>query len=448
MASNSREIAAALPQDIATLPLNQAIDAYAPNFKAVLPANVSLGHFKRMVVTAINTNPDLAGADRRSLLNACIKCASDGLLPDGREAALVVFNTKIRHKVGNAWQEEWVKLAQFMPMIAGIRKRMRNSGDVISATAEVVYENDEFDYALGDDPFIRHTPAPFGRSRGSPVGAYAIIKLKDGETLRDVMRREEIEAARSKSRAPDSLMWKDFWGEGAKKTVLRRCAKAAPQSAMLESLLARDDESPDMPPLAELAPPEPEPPRGAAITHQPEPEQEEKYFVTDCDGEVHYFNRREPSADKLDSVLAEARRRGTKHVDAVLEDNAILIDAIGIPAYLALAGHIEPQPDSTAGHPNPRETGKPTIDARPLSAEHTSAPERTWSEDELSKHHEPLPTVPTDNEQNRWDDKINAKLADGVDPALIRAANAANIEHLRICDPVYHADLMQRLGAR
>uniref|UniRef100_UPI00195373C4 recombinase RecT n=1 Tax=Klebsiella aerogenes TaxID=548 RepID=UPI00195373C4 len=46
-----------------------------------------------------------------------------GLLPDGREGAIVEFSGK----------------AQWMPMIGGLRKKVRNSGEIATWEAHVVY---------------------------------------------------------------------------------------------------------------------------------------------------------------------------------------------------------------------------------------------------------------------------------------------------------------------
>lgn len=62
----------------------------------VLPAHVTPEKFMRVVLTAISQNPELYRADRRSLLTSAINAAQDGLLPDGREAAFVIFRTKER----------------------------------------------------------------------------------------------------------------------------------------------------------------------------------------------------------------------------------------------------------------------------------------------------------------------------------------------------------------
>jgi len=83
-----------------------------PEFAAALPPQIPVEKFIRTTLTAVQMNPDLLQADRRSLLGACMKAAQDGLLLDGREAAPVIFNTKDGKKV------------QYMPMVGGILKKM------------------------------------------------------------------------------------------------------------------------------------------------------------------------------------------------------------------------------------------------------------------------------------------------------------------------------------
>lgn len=216
--------------------LEVQLSEYAPQFAAVLPAHISVDKFRRIVLTSLNQNPDLVKADRRSLFSACVRAAQDGLLPDGREAALVVFNTKDR-KTG-----EWKKLITYMPMIEGIYKRLRNSGEVASLSSYVVFENDKFDYELGDNPRIEHKPAM--GERGQPIGAYAIAKLTNGEVLREVASFQEIEKVRAVSRAANEPNgpWVQWWEQMARKTITRRLAKRLPGSADLDEMLRREDE--------------------------------------------------------------------------------------------------------------------------------------------------------------------------------------------------------------
>lgn len=209
---------------------------YEPQIAAVLPDHIKPDHFRRTVITAVNLNPDLVRADRRSLFTSCVQAAQDGLYPDGKEAALVIFNTKVKR--GGA--EEWIQKVQYMPMVKGIRKLMRNTGEVDSAVAHVVHERDHFDYELGDDEKIEHKPA-IG-DRGRPIAAYAIIKLANGEIIREVMDVAEIERVRAVSKAAQKGPWVSWWGEMARKTVLRRAAKSAPTSAEVDRTLTRDED--------------------------------------------------------------------------------------------------------------------------------------------------------------------------------------------------------------
>lgn len=326
--AQSRGVAAAFQADL---------DAYTPNLHQALPAHVSVEKFKRVLITAVSSNPDLLYANRRTLFTAAVKCASDGLLPDGREAALVVYNTKVKQRDPQTGldREVYIDSVQYMPMVAGIRKRMRNTGDVLSADAHVVYEKDHFRYKLGDDGFIDHEPAGLSDDPGKPLGAYAIIKLQSGEVLRDVMRLADIEKTRSVSRAKNGPMWTKWWEEAARKTVLRRCSKAAPQSAEMESLLSRDEEEPAMVPAFDALPDrEPEPVR-PAIEAPVEHDETPVYTVVDLDGVEHEFRDATTAETALVRVLEEAAKQGLERLDGVWESNEPSTE--GWPPHIEIA---------------------------------------------------------------------------------------------------------------
>jgi recombination protein RecT len=207
--------------------------ANLPEISQNLPSTVSPDRFRNVVITAANMTPDLLNADRRSLLGACVKCAADGLVPDGREAALVLMGGKV----------------QYMPMIAGVLKRARNSGEIASLVVQVVYERDAFAWRPCDpERPVDHTTPPLTEDRGNPIGAYAIARLKDGAVMAEVMSRAEIEKVRAVSRAKGSGPWVQWWDQMARKTVLRRLSKYLPMDAApMEALLQRDDERPAAP---------------------------------------------------------------------------------------------------------------------------------------------------------------------------------------------------------
>ncbi len=220
--------------------LRDQLDAMRPQFEAALHGGlIKPERFVRVVMTAVNQNPDLLTADRRSFFNACLQCAQDGLVPDKREAALVTFNTK--EKQGG--KEYWIEKVQYMPMYQGLMKKARSSGELAKWFARAVYEKDKFDVELGDDEHIKHKPYMGPDDPGPVIAAYSIAKLKDGEVQREVMTRRQIERikARSKTGGKDKGPWATDFDEMAKKTVIRRASKQLPLSPALMEIITRDD---------------------------------------------------------------------------------------------------------------------------------------------------------------------------------------------------------------
>lgn len=235
--------------------LREAVDEFqgqlvarAQEFAPSLPSHISAEKFQRTAVTAVNLNPDLLKADRRSLFNACAKAASDGLLPDGREGALVIFG----------------KQAVWMPMVYGIIKKARQSGEVATLGARIVYENElkapvdadgkvmldadgkplppRFRFVIEDgEDKLEHDPILFGE-RGAPVGVYARVKFRDGSIEYEILSKTEVEKIRNVSRAKNSGPWVEWAEEMWKKSAVRRLAKRLPLSAELQTTISRDDE--------------------------------------------------------------------------------------------------------------------------------------------------------------------------------------------------------------
>lgn len=209
-----------------------------PQFIAALPRHIPVDRFMRVVQTAVNGNPDLMGADRRTLFESAMKAAQDGLLPDGREGALVIYNAKA--KVDG--QDRWIKKVQWMPMILGIMKKVRNSGEIVATATRVVYEGDRFRAWIDDDgQHIEFESIP-DHNEDNIRGAFAMAKTKDGEVMVEYMTAAQIEKVRSVSRAKDSGPWVQWWEEMARKTVFRRLAKSLPMSTDADDLIRRDDD--------------------------------------------------------------------------------------------------------------------------------------------------------------------------------------------------------------
>lgn len=207
--------------------MRTTLEKMQSEFAKTLPKEIDPEKFVRTTLTTIQMNPDLLNADRKSLIGTCMKAAQDGLLLDGREAAAVTFNSKAG------------KMVQYMPMVGGLFKKIRNSGEIASISANVAYSNDLFEYELGDEERIIHKPV-LTADRGTPIAVYAVAKTKDGAIYREVMGVAEVEKIRATSKTGKFGPWVDWWDEMAKKTVIRRIAKRLPSSADSDKIIKSD----------------------------------------------------------------------------------------------------------------------------------------------------------------------------------------------------------------
>lgn len=244
MAENANAVATMEAQERRQMsPVDQVRQALSgqkmtAELQMALPPHITVDKFRQVAITAINKSPDLAMADRASLFNACVECAQDGLLPNGREAALVIYNTK--DPAGG-----WTKKVQYMPMIAGIYKKVRESGEINRLAAHVVFEGDDFEYSLGINPTLTHRPN-LESTNDKVIGAYAVAHFADGEHDIEFMSMKQINKVKSASKSPDKGPWANWFEEMAKKTVVRRLSKRLPMSPSLDAIIRRQDDMIDL----------------------------------------------------------------------------------------------------------------------------------------------------------------------------------------------------------
>ncbi|MGX0133062.1 recombinase RecT [Cupriavidus metallidurans] len=201
------------------------------SIEKVMPPGVDLERFMRTALLAVQAKPELLDADRKSLMLSCMRAAQDGLLPDGREAALNVYNTKMK-----VWSEEYqrevdqyVPVVQYLPMVRGIVKIMYECG-VLKINAAAANDADHFRYLRGDADCIEHEPYDGPNDPGLVKAAYVIFKLASGEIHREVMYRRDIERVRAASKNGDRGPWVQWYDQMAIKSVIKRAAKLLPWS--------------------------------------------------------------------------------------------------------------------------------------------------------------------------------------------------------------------------
>jgi recombination protein RecT len=254
-----------MPNDVVTrephplVLLQNDLEKRTQEFAKVLPAHITPAKFQRTLLTAVQANPSLLTASRQSLILACMKAAQDGLLPDGREAALVEFNQRFKDDADGQWKSR--RLIQYMPMVYGLRKKILQSGEISTIEVGVVYaaeaqDGGSFYYRVGVEPPLGHKPmlnlTAEQATDDKIVAAYSIATMKDGTKSYEVMRRFEIDKVREtsqtgatkdrngKAREPKGP-WVDWFAEMAKKTVMRRHAKTLPMSGDILDVEVTED---------------------------------------------------------------------------------------------------------------------------------------------------------------------------------------------------------------
>ena len=193
--------------------------------------------FMQAALGLVTKIPKLKECSSQSFMSAVRECANLGIIPGGNQASIIPYKNK----------------ATFILGFGGVISLAYRSGYVTNITAEVVLKNDEFKYSKGDDAKIYHVPnddTPHDEKNNPITHAYCIIALKEGGKVREVMNRFEIDKVRDVSPAKSSGPWVQWFGEMAKKTVIKRAGKKIPQSPDLTRAYEIDevpDAFPDKP---------------------------------------------------------------------------------------------------------------------------------------------------------------------------------------------------------
>jgi len=206
--------------------LQTVIDA-KPSFEAVVKENHLPIKFKEeamFAMSAIKKNEALQKCDNNSIGMAVIHIATVGLTlnPAFQYCYLVPHYNK------SLGFTEAVLYVSYK----GLTKLATDTGAVVFAVADMVRANDEF-------TFMGKTKEPvhsfnINMNRGDIVGAYCIAKLHDGTVLTEWMDRAQIDKCRDAAKT--DKVWKLWYEEMAKKSVLKRGSKTWPKSPRTERL--------------------------------------------------------------------------------------------------------------------------------------------------------------------------------------------------------------------
>lgn len=198
------------------------------SIESVLPKNMDSARFCRVAINAIMKNPSLADCDRSSFVMSVINAAESGLELSLGQGALVPYKGHV----------------QFQPMYQGLIELAERSGKLAGAPyAEVVYEDDEFEYELGLHPILKHKPNP--EKQGDMKYVYAVAHMTNGEPRFVVLTKAEVEKIKKTSPGAGSKFspWQTWESEMWKKTALKRLCKMLPKSIELQRALTLDSQA-------------------------------------------------------------------------------------------------------------------------------------------------------------------------------------------------------------
>lgn len=210
-----------------------AIATRKQSFQALLPRGMEFDWFAGEVKVALARTPKLMECEQISVFDALTTCAQLGLSPSGRlgSAYLLPFAGKCTLVIG---YKGFVDLAY-------------RSGEVMGFGAQVVYDDDEFDYSEGFGVQIRHHRRSEETSPGPLRYVYAWAEMRGGYKVSLLMLRREVEAIKARSpgaRKPGGP-WDTDPAEMWKKTAIRRLIKLLPLSPQKAQGLYRAQEVED-----------------------------------------------------------------------------------------------------------------------------------------------------------------------------------------------------------
>lgn len=221
--------------------VEQTLEQLKPQIMRALPnTGITPERLSRITLTTLKMNPKLLNCDSESLFGAVMQAAQLGLTPNLLGSCFFIPYEDKKNKR---------HIVQFQIGYRGLIDLVTRSGQVITIKANVVYENDLFEYEYGLNEKLRHVPARGERGAATDVYAYAL--LKGGAHSFVVMSIQEIYKIRDdfssaykgakKYNSELNSIWVKHFDSMAKKTVIKQLIKYLPISTDLHEQVSYDE---------------------------------------------------------------------------------------------------------------------------------------------------------------------------------------------------------------
>src|ERR1035437_847790 len=145
-----------------TAKFSQVLERMKPQMALALPKHMSADRMARLALTAFSTSKALQNCRTDSILSSLMTATQLGLEPG--------IN-------GQGYLIAYKDTCTFVPGWKGLVDLVARAGRATVWTG-AVFQGDQFDYQLGDEPFCRHKP---GDSDGNFTHVYAIGRVKDAQ---------------------------------------------------------------------------------------------------------------------------------------------------------------------------------------------------------------------------------------------------------------------------
>lgn len=150
----------------------------------------------------------------QNLVNCMIEACMTGLLPDGREAAIIPYRGVLKFIV---MRLGWIKI---------IHHYFALKGQTVDIKTGVIRQGQVADESVHTGVTFKNDPIPFDELSSRPiVGAYAqVYNMQTGKFHTQVINMDIINACQNSSPSKGSFAWKDFYQYMCEKCALHRLA--------------------------------------------------------------------------------------------------------------------------------------------------------------------------------------------------------------------------------
>ena len=175
-----------------------------------LPKDFNKARFVQNCMALINSNQDFNKFPPQAIIGNLIKAAYLSLDFYNKEVWLIPYGGQLDFSISGKGMKKLAKQHSTRP-IRDIYAKVIRQGDELVETV------------VNGEPSINFKPKML--NDGEIIGAFAVCLFADGGMQYEILTKNEIDTIRRKSKAANSPAWKDFYGEMARKSAMKRLCK-------------------------------------------------------------------------------------------------------------------------------------------------------------------------------------------------------------------------------